>query len=307
MKRHLQNYHPEQYTTYLQAVRDDNKSKAAQLEEEKKLEEEVEQSQDDLSQVQGTSSQIKQRPVTTPITKYFAKGGPVTYKADSDFQRRAELDMAVFIATANLSFNLIESIPFKRFVKALNPKVNVRSRSALVKSIFPVLIRNLKETQAILLNENLPKVPGAGFTMDLWSSKGQHAYMSLTMQFIDKRWNMISLLMACSHVEEPSHTGDLIGEKVEGLLEKIPLPPDCHVAFTTDGAKNMIKAMRESLAVNEHVVCFCHVLSLCLQDAFAIPMIEKAIQVLKNLAANSHRSIKRITAIRRACNELDSE
>jgi hypothetical protein len=127
------------------------------------------------------------------------------------------------------------------------------------------------------------------------------------MHLVDKKWNLLNLVMACTHVEEASHTSALIAEKAEGLLEKIPLPPDCHVAFTTDGARTMIKAMRESLLVNEHIICFCHTISLCLQDAFAIPMIADAIKVLKELAANSHRSIKRITAIRRACNELGSE
>jgi len=309
MVRHLQNFHSEAYKDYLKSQSEVSKSKAEKIQEEKRLEAEMLKAQDDLDQAQGPSSasQIRKRPVTAPITKYFSKGGPAKYKPDSDLQRRAELDIATYITTSNLSFNHIESPGFRRFITALNPKVNYRSRSGLVKSIIPLLVRNLKEAQDKYLGEHLPKVPGAGFTMDLWSSRGQQSYLSLTIHFLDQKWKLVNLLIACQVVEEPSHTGDLIGEKAEALLEKIPLPDDCHVVFTTDGAKAMIKAMRESPAINEHIVCYCHTLSLCLQDAFAIPMINNAITVLKELAGATHRSIKRITAIRRACNDLDSK
>lgn len=300
MIKHLFDLHEEQYQKYLKDLEAQNKAKAKKLKETRELEEQVEQSQETLDELQGTSSQVRKRPIVTPITKYFSKSSPAKYKPDSDLQRRAELDMAIYIATSNLSFNHIETPSFKRFLLSLNPKVNVRSRSALVKTIIPLLKRNLREAMDKFLAEHLPKVPGAGFTMDIWSSKGQHSYLSLTMHIIDGKWRLQNLLMACRSFEEPDHTAALIGEKTEDMLEQIPLPVDANLVFTTDGAKNMIKAMRESPMVNEHLVCFCHILSNCVKDAFAVPRINDAITKLQELAGATHKSIKRITAIRRA-------
>jgi uncharacterized protein YggE len=49
------------------------------------------------------------------------------------------------------------------------------------------------------------------------------------------------------------------------------------------------------------------VISNTLKDALAIPEVADIINKAKNLAGATHKSIKRITAIRRACNDLNSK
>jgi tRNA (cytidine32/guanosine34-2'-O)-methyltransferase len=307
MIKHLREIHPDEYASYLQAKTATQKEKMDQIKTTRQLEEEVEHGEDELAELQGTSSQVRKRPLTTPITKYFSKAGPLKYKSNSDMQRRAEMDMAIYIVTGNLAFNHIDSKPFRRFMAARDPKVRVRSRSSLVKTTLPLLERNLVEAMDGLLQEHLPKVPGAGFTTDIWSSRGQHSYLSLTMHFVDGNWKLHNLLMGVKHLEDPSHTGQLIADKVDTMLEEIPLPTEATITFTTDGASSMAKAMKDSPLVHDHLVCICHTISNCLQDAFAHPMIAPAINMLKDLAGKTHKSIKRVTAIRRACNELESK
>lgn len=307
MIKHLEDIHPDAYTKYLKEKAAENKEKAEKIKINRQLEEEVVQGQEELDELQGSSSQVRQRPVTTPITKYFSKGGPMKYKPDSDLQRRAEMDIAIYFVTGNLPFNHIETKAFRRFMKARDPKVTVRSRSSLVKTTIPLLQRNLVEAKDKLLEEHLPKIPGAAFTSDIWSSRGQNSYVSLTMHFIDNKWELHNLVMGCRHLEDPNHTADVIREKVDSLLEEIPLPADATVTFTTDGASSMVKAMRVSPLIQEHIVCVCHTISNAIQEAFAHPTIEPAITLLKELAGASHKSIKRITAMRRACSELKEE
>lgn len=307
MTKHLRELHPNDYTKYLTDKHTENKDKVEKIKVNRQLEEEIEHGQEELDELQGTSSQVRKRPVTTPITKYFSKSGPVKFKPDSDLQRRAEMDIAIYFVTGNLPFNHIESKAFRRFMQACDPKVTVRSRSALVKGTLPVLERNLVEAKDRLLANHLPTVPGAAFTMDIWSSRGQHSYLALTMHFIDTKWKLRNLLMGCRHLEEPSHTADLINEKTESLLEEIMLPESATITFTTDGASSMVKAMRESPMVHEHLICICHTISNSLQEAFSNAMFEKSITVLKDLAGATHKSIKRITAIRRVCSELESK
>lgn len=200
--------------------------------------------------------------------------------------------------TANLIF---------RFIQALNPKVNVRSRSALTRRIIPLLHRNLKETMDKLLVEEMPHCSGASFTSDIWSSRGQHSYLSLTMHFIDQNWKLHRFLIDCRHLEDLSHTGDVIGEKIDRMIEAINLPGDATVSMVTDAGTNMVKAMRESPIVTNHLICVGHIISNCLKDAFDVPMIRDSIEKLKDLAACSHRSIQRTVHLRRACNELKSK
>lgn len=306
MLKHLREMHPDDYTKYLNDRKDTNKDKMEKIKANKELEKEVNQGDDELEELRGTFAYNKKRPVTTPITKYLLKqGGSAKYRSNSDLQRRAEMDLAIYLVTGNLSFNHIETKAFRRFVETLNPKVTVKSRSSLVKTTLPLLERNLREAKDRLLDEHMPKVPGASFTSDIWSSKSQNSYLSLTMHFIDGNWKLHNLTMGVTHLEDPSHTAAVICSKLEAMIEEIPLPEQATVSFTTDGASSMIKAMRESPLIHEHVVCFCHTISNSLQEAFSNPVVEPSVQKLKDLAGATHKSIKRITAIRRVCNDLE--
>jgi len=307
MIKHLREVHPDDYTSYLNEKKAEKKEKVEKIKANKELEEDIEQGQDEIDELQGAASQVRKRPVTTPITKYLIKGSATKYKSGSDSQRRAEMDIAIYFVTGNLSFNHVESKAFRRFMQARDPKVTVKSRSSLVKTTLPLLERNLREAKDRLLEEHLPKISGAAFTSDIWSSKGQNSFLSLTMHFVDSNWKLHNLVMAVSHLEDPSHTAEVICAKMESQVEDIPIPESATVTFTTDGAASMIKAMRDSALVTEHLVCFCHTISNCLQEALSHPMIEPSIQKLKELAGATHNSIKRIAAIRRVCNDLDSK
>lgn len=92
-------------------------AKVDQIKARRQLEEEVEHSQASLAEVSGVPGQIRKRPIMKPISTYFlSKGaGPAKYPLNSDFQRRAELDMAIYMVTSNLSFNHIATPQFNRF------------------------------------------------------------------------------------------------------------------------------------------------------------------------------------------------
>jgi hypothetical protein len=127
------------------------------------------------------------------------------------------------------------------------------------------------------------------------------------MHFIDTKWKLRNLVMGVRHLEEESHTSDLIRDNVENMLDDIALPGTTQVTFTTDGAASMVKAMKDSLMIQAHLVCICHAISNTLKDALAIPEVAAIINKAKDLAGATHKSIKRITAIRRACNDQNSK
>ena len=115
MKNHLEKYHNPLYLEYLRELAKFNKDKASDLREQKSLEEEVESTHTALAEAGGSREATMKRPLTQPITKYFESGkGPSKYPPDSDSQRRADLDLAIYCVTVNEPFRKIESVPFRR-------------------------------------------------------------------------------------------------------------------------------------------------------------------------------------------------
>jgi len=97
MKKHLRHWHSKLYQEYLKAEMDTRKAK-------KDLQEEIDK----------TVPLSSSKPKTSTLEKFWGPKGPEKYPNNSDFQRRAELDIAAYIATSNLAFQHVESESFKR-------------------------------------------------------------------------------------------------------------------------------------------------------------------------------------------------
>lgn len=63
----------------------------------------------------GAHAAVKKRPVTSPIDQYLKKRAPVKYQPTSDIQKRADLDIMIYLATANLPFSHLKTDAFKRW------------------------------------------------------------------------------------------------------------------------------------------------------------------------------------------------
>ena len=151
-----------------------------------------------------------------------------------------------------------------------------------------------------------PDMVGVAFTSDIWSSRALNSYISLTMHYISKEWNLHKYLIGCSNFDE-RHTAVEIGQKMDRMIESIDLPPDASLTMVTDGGTNMVKAAKESPNINDNLVCICHILSNVLKDSFEIPALKDAIDMLRELASCTHKSLQRTLAIKKECVELGSE
>jgi len=182
----------------------------------------------------------------------------------------------------------------------MNPKVTVKSKSALTKRMLPLVHRNLKEAMAKILERDLPQLGGVAFTSDIWSSRALNSYIALTMHYVDKDWNLRKFLMGCSNFDE-RHTAAEIGQKLDRMIEAINIPGEASLTMITDGGSNMVKAAKESPNIHDHLICLCHIISNCLKDTFEIPAIKEAINMLKELASCTHKSLQRTLEIKKEC------
>ena len=69
---------------------------------------------------EGISSQNRERAgklKTTPIDQFLKKPTkPAQYMPRSDLQKMVDINILIFLATCNLSFNIVDQPAFKRFV-----------------------------------------------------------------------------------------------------------------------------------------------------------------------------------------------
>ena len=113
MKNHLSSFHPELYKQFLQKSVAFTKDKVAKARETQQLEEKVEDAETQLAEASGSQSIVRKRPIHASIGTYFQKGGPAKYKPNSDFQRRADLEIAKYFVIGNLPFKHVESKAFR--------------------------------------------------------------------------------------------------------------------------------------------------------------------------------------------------
>ena len=304
MRNHLKRSHPKNYVEFTKAAAKQLDEKAQQEEDAKAAEEGLEQSATTLAEATSAESQVRKRPITSKqISSFF----PIKYKANSDLQRRFDLETAVYMVTGNLSFKHMESQALQRFVAYLNPKLQVKSRSTLSRKLVPILYKNLKAALDNFFSEELiGKIPGVSFTSDEWVSRNFDKYLALTLHMIDSRWVLRHFAVHCKKMEGSS-TGNNIMLVIDRMIDNITINPEAITTMVTDGASQMKKAMGSCLNISEHLVCVDHTIQNCLKDAFAAPEVKPAIEKAQALARATHKSPKMNSMIREECSKANSK
>ena len=96
-------------------------------------------------------------------------------------------------------------------------------------------------------------------TTDLWSSEVMHPYISFTVHFINKSWEMKNLCLQTTFLA-CDHTGDNLAEALQGAIDSWGLRQEQLVCITTDSGSNIINAT--SKLGWKRLSCFGHNLNL---------------------------------------------
>ena len=95
---------------------------------------------------------------------------------------------------------------------------------------------NIKFRSAVLhtkLVEFFEQIPHLSVTADKWTSRACDSYLSFTGHFIDEKWKLQSVSLACSPWPG-SHAANFFVEKVLALLKSYSLPVQKIHAIVTD-------------------------------------------------------------------------
>lgn len=92
------------------------------------------------------------------------------------------------------------------------------------------------------LEEQLRNVTHFATTTDMWSSRTSEPYMSLTIHYVNKEWNLQSICRQTEYFPD-DHTAEIISQGLVEALASWGLSKDRQVCITTDSGANMVKAV----------------------------------------------------------------
>ena len=116
-----------------------------------------------------------------------------------------ELTEAVtyYIAKDAVPIRTVEKPGFKKLLKKFDSRYELPSRKYFSQRALPNLYTVIKEK----VKKDLASVRFYAATTDLWSSSGMTPYISYTVHYIDKEWNLQSKCLQTQFIPE-DHTGE---------------------------------------------------------------------------------------------------
>ena len=142
-----------------------------------------------------------------------------------------------FIAKDMQPIDTVNDTGFRKMLKKFEPRYIPPDWKTISSKYLPQMFETAKDRVKNLLNH----ATYYACTTDLWTSRAQHAYISLTVHYISEDFVLQSHLLETKEFSD-SHTGVHIAEELEGILQDWSLSRDGLAAFTTDNGGNIVTA-----------------------------------------------------------------
>ena len=140
-----------------------------------------------------------------------------------------------FLCKDMLPAYTVEKSGFVKMLAKFNPRYDLPSRKYFSRVEIPSLYSEVKsDIQQQITN-------GLFFyacTTDLWSSLTSEPYLSYTIHYIDKQWNLCAKCLQTHYMPE-AHTGINLQEALESTLSQWGLDPEKQVCITIDSGANI--------------------------------------------------------------------
>ena len=146
-------------------------------------------------------------------------------KLSSSSREHKELTKSVtyFLAKDMLTTYTVEKSGFVQMLTKFNSRYELPSRNYFSRVAIPALYSEVKsEIQQKINDQHFTYYAG---TTDLWSSIASEPYLSYTIHYIDKNWNMCSKCLQTHYMPE-AHTAVNLQEALNSSLEQWNLDPD---------------------------------------------------------------------------------
>lgn len=192
--------------------------------------------------------------------------------------------IAMFIGKDLRPYSVMENEGFRRMLKILEPRYEIPSRKYFTETAIPALYKETSEKVQIAL-ESSERV---ALTCDSWMSRAKESYVTITVHFIDDKWEMNAYVLQTRAMHD-SHTSAHMAEVLQRAAEEWSLTEKDPVVVT-DNATNMTLAVE--LTGFQHIRSFAHILNLASQRALKLPAVARLIAKILRISVFFHRSTK---------------
>ena len=232
---------------------------------------------------QPTTSQASLAEVITRATKFAS-----TSAQAKEFNRA----VTYYLAKDAVPISTVDKPGFRHLVSVLNPRYQLPSRKHFSDQEIPQLYTHVRDTVV------MPALREAEFfsaTTDLWTSAASEPYMTLTVHYVDKAWNLRSFCLETVPMFV-DHTGKNIADAVSDIFDNWGLSTENVVAFTTDSGSNVISAFNSLNLLR--ISCFGHNLDLAIKKSLATSQVQQSLARCHSLVELFHRSWKKTRDLR---------
>lgn len=202
-------------------------------------------------------------------------------------------------------YSFVEDRGFKALMNEAVPGYNLPSRTKLSRVLVPRLYDDTRaRVKAELRKAFEDGTSTLAFTSDIWSSRANESFISLTCHFVTVSFEMKRFTLNTRHLPE-SHTALNIAAALEQLCAEWEIPTDCVKYVVTDNGRN-IRAAARTLPWRQRA-CFAHTLQLAISDAKsctpAIVQLCKKARAIVGHYKHSPAAQKRLHDVQRQLNK----
>ena len=231
----------------------------------------------------------------------------VPYPNTAPKQARFDKAVTYWLAVDNHSFRSVEGAGFEKLVHTLDPRVTIKTRTTYSRDKLESLYDEVKGLVDAELNKSVKELFGIAFTTDMWTSRNNDAYLSLTAHFITLDFHMKSFLVGMKPFEG-AHTGVRIAAEMDSTIDTLQLNDKAltHRWCVNDRGANVVLAVKKSIELDTELFCIDHTLHLIVTKAVKdVALVTDAMDQCRKVAAHFHRSTKHSELLRKKCTELD--
>ena len=181
---------------------------------------------------------------------------------------------------------MVECQGFRKMMAFVEPGYSCPSAthiSSIVGRRHALLVQKLKQKIAA-------EASYLSLTSDIWTSKANDAYVTVTCHYISPQWKMETLVLSTQGFQE-QHTGVNIASALVEIATKFNIE-DKIVAVVHDQGSNYVRAvdiLAESHGWDE-VKCAGHCLQLCVNSGLALAPIARMIAVARKIVGHFRHS-----------------
>ena len=170
---------------------------------------------------------------------------------------------------------LVEGAGFKALINYIEPGYRVPTATHIAEVVRQKFVIGKDNMKRYFQSE----VHFMAVTTDIWTSRANDAYLSLTMHFVDSSWDMVSCVLATAPFSE-HHTAVNIVDKVKQVMVEFNVESHHLLAIVHDQCANMQLAgdlLCEESEGCQSLSCAAHRLQLCVEEGLSISTISQAI------------------------------